>query len=103
MLERTEEINQPREDIYIFTCFPLLLLTMIVNCLAVVVIMRKERTSLNSLIIYDCLANMVTMCLSVVHQSPWFIGWPRWVCLTYSQTCKLYTCFLVEICCFRHF
>ena len=87
--ERTEEINQPREEIYIFTCFPLLLVTMIVNCLAVVVITRKERTSLNSLIIYDCLVNMVTMCLSVVHQSPWFIGWPQWVCLTYGQAFKM--------------
>ena len=38
---------------------------------------------------YDCMVNMVTMFLSVVHQSPWFIGWPEWVCLTYSQTCKM--------------
>ena len=34
----------------------------------------------------DCLVNMVTMFLSVVHQSPWFIGWPRWMCQTYAFT-----------------
>ena len=102
-LDKTVEVNQPRDNVYIFTCLPILFLALIVNSLAVVVIWRKEQTGLNSLIICDCLVNMVTMFLSVVHQSPWFIGWPRWVCLTYRQTCKLYTCFLVEICCFRHF
>ena len=85
-LDKTVEVNQARDNVYIFTCLPILCLALIVNSLAVVVIWRKEQTGLNSLIICDCLVNMVTMFLSVVHQSPWFIGWPRWVCLTYGQT-----------------
>ena len=88
-LEKTVEVNQPRDVAYIFTCLPILSITLIVNSLAVVVIWRKEQTGLNSLIIYDCLVNMVTMFLSLVHQSPWFVGLPQWVCLTYSQTCKV--------------
>ena len=88
-LEKTVEVNQPRDDVYIFTCLPILCLTLIVNSLAVVVIRRKEKTGLNCLIISDCLVNMVTMFLSVVHQSPWFIGWPQWVCLTYGQAFKM--------------
>ena len=89
MLEKTVEVNQPRDNVYIFTCLPILSITLILNSLAVVVIRQKEHCGLNRLIIYDCMVNMVTMFLSVVHQSPWFIGWPEWVCLTYSQTCKM--------------
>ena len=85
-LDKTVEVNQPRDNVYIFTCLPILFLALIVNSLAVVVIWRKEQTGLNSLIICDCLVNMVTMFLSVVHQSPWFIGWPRWMCQTYAFT-----------------
>ena len=88
-LEKTVEVNQPRDVVYIFTCLPILSIALIVNSLAVVVIWRKEQTGLNSLIIYDCLVNMVTMFLSLVHQSPWFVGLPQWVCLTYGQTCKV--------------
>ena len=91
-LEKTVEVNQPRDNVYIFTCLPILCLALIVNSLAVVVIWRKEQTGLNSLIICDCMVNMVTMFLSLVHQSPWFIGWPQWVCLTYGHTCKVYKC-----------
>ena len=91
MRDKAVEVNQPRDNVYIFTCLPILCLTLIVNSVAMVVIRRKEQTGLNCLIISDCLVNMVTMFLSVVHQSPWFIGWPQWVCLTYSQTCKMYT------------
>ena len=89
MPEKTVEVNQPRDNVYFFTCLPILSITLILNSLAVVVIRRKEHSGFNRLIIYDCVVNMVTMFLSVVHQSPWFIGCPLWVCLTYSQTCKL--------------
>ena len=88
-LEKTVEVNQPRDVAYIFTCLPILSIALIVNSLAVIVIWRKEKTGLNSMIIYDCLVNMVTMCLFLVNQSPWFVGLPQWVCLTYGQTCKV--------------
>ena len=89
ILEKTEGVNRPRDDVYFVTCIPILTINLILNSLAVIVIWQKEHTGLNRLIIYDCVVNMFTMFLSVVHQSPWFIGWPPWVCLTYSQACKM--------------
>ena len=89
ILDKTVEVNQPRDNVYIFACLPVLFITLIVNIMAMVVLGRKEQNSLNYLIIRDCLVNMVTMFLSVAHQLPWFIGWPHWVCVTYGQTCKM--------------
>ena len=69
LLDETEEVNQPRSNVYIFTCLPILCVTLLVNSLAVVVIRRKDKSCLNRLIIYDkgC---------SILREDP-YKNWPK--------------------------
>ena len=86
--EASEEVNQPKADVFILTCLPVLFLNLFVNSVAALVIHKKEKTRLNRLILYDCVANMASMLLLVLYNSPWFVGWPPFFCLAFRHTCK---------------
>ena len=57
---RTNIVNQPRDESYLWGSFFVCLVTLVVNIAAVVVIGKKEKTGANHLIILDSFANILT-------------------------------------------
>ena len=49
LADATEEVNQPKAEMYILTCLPVLLVNFLVNSVAVLVIHKKEETRSNRL------------------------------------------------------
>ena len=49
LADATEEVNQPKAEVYILTCLPVLLINILVNSVAVLVIHKKEETRSNRL------------------------------------------------------
>ena len=49
LADATEEVNQPKAEVYILTCLPVLLVNLLVNSVAVLVIHKKEETRSNRL------------------------------------------------------
>ena len=56
----TMVVNQPRDEVYLWSSLLISALTLVVNMAAVAVIGRKEKTGVNHLIVLDCFANVLT-------------------------------------------
>ena len=64
-------VNQSLSESYLWPNACLLAISAVVNIAAAVVIRKQERTRINDLIVWDCLANIFTMAVYVFDQSPW--------------------------------
>ena len=71
-------MNEPRPSAYAWANAPLMAATAVINTWAAVIIRGKERTSLHAAIVCDCFANILTMAIHVLMQSPWYkLGSPQ--------------------------
>ena len=68
-LERisTTVVNQPRDEVYLWSSLLIFAVTLVVNWAAVVVIGRKEKTGVNRLIVLDCFANVLTALVQMLN------------------------------------
>ena len=64
-------VNQSLTQSYLWPNVFVLTISILVNLKAAMVIGKQERTRINQLIIWDCFANIFTMCVYVFDQSPW--------------------------------
>ena len=64
-------VNQSLTQFYLWPNVFVLTISTLVNLKAAMVIGKQERTRINQLIIWDCFANIFTMCVYVFDQSPW--------------------------------
>ena len=69
----TQAVNEPRPMDYTWANMPLLAIAIVTNFWAAVVIRRKEKTCINSAIIFDCGVNILTMLLFTILRSPWLV------------------------------
>ena len=54
------KINQPKDTFYLYANIPISATTLVVNIWAIIIIRRKEKTGIHSLIVYDCIANIIS-------------------------------------------
>ena len=69
----TIQVNEAKARVYLFANILIALLTFAINLWAGFSILRKERTGINSLIVCDCVVNVVSSLHSSFLQSPWSI------------------------------
>ena len=72
-------VNQSLTQFYLWPNVFVLTISTLVNLKAAMVIGKQERTRINQLIIWDCFANIFTMCVYVFDQSPWVLISPLWL------------------------
>ena len=77
----SHNVNSHVENIYFTSNIPIVLLTMVVNYIAVMVIRKKERNGMNDLIVLDCKINVLLIMRNAFLQSPWFVMNSRPPCL----------------------
>ena len=77
----TSPVNAPWPSDYIVENCILLAVTVVANSWAVLAIRKKEKTVINSLLVLDCGANVVSMAyLAFFAQSPWYVQGVRSLC-----------------------
>ena len=59
--ETTVTVNQESEDPWKWTFLVVFIVTVIVNSVSALIIGRQERTGINTMIICDCLVNVINM------------------------------------------
>ena len=59
-LDGAVTINQPKDTFYLYANIPISATTLVVNIWAIIIIRRKEKTGIHSLIVYDCIANIIS-------------------------------------------
>jgi hypothetical protein len=65
-LEDTELVNQPVEEVEVWTKLSLLAVTMAVNIAAAVVLRQEDDNPINRITIWDCMINVMTMLITIV-------------------------------------
>ena len=66
-------VNQPFSLSFLVYTIPALLLTLILNIWCIRVIQKSEETIINSLIIWDCVANILFAAQGTFQQTPWSV------------------------------
>ena len=62
-------VNVAKAQGYLFANISVTMITMLINLLAAITILRKERTSVHLLIVNDCVVNVLSSLLTRVSQS----------------------------------
>ena len=86
--ETTVTVNQESEDPWKWTFLVVFIVTVIVNSVSALIIGRQERTGINTMIICDCLVNVINMGAYAFQLSSWGL-------LGSDQLCTIWLCFRV--------
>ena len=65
------QVNLAKPQVYLFANVSFTLVTFVINIWSGICILRKERTSLHRLIVFDCFVNVVSSFQTSFIQSPW--------------------------------
>ena len=57
----TRTVNQPKDIAYLMANIPIFVAALLVNISTISIIRRKEKTGIHKLIIFDCIANVISM------------------------------------------
>ena len=86
--ETTVTVNQEFEDPWKLTFLVVFIVTVIVNSVSALIIGRQERTGINTMIICDCLVNVINMGAYAFQLSSWGL-------LGSDRLCTIWLCFRV--------
>ena len=86
--ETTVTVNQESEDPWKWTFLVVFIVTVIVNSVSALIIGRQERTGINTMIICDCLVNVINMGAYAFNLSSWRL-------LESDQLCTIWVCIRV--------
>ena len=68
-LHPAQQVNVAKAQGYLFANISVTMITMLINLLAAITILRKERTSVHLLIVNDCVVNVLSSLLTRASQS----------------------------------
>ena len=57
----TRTVNQPKDIAYLMANIPIFVAALLVNISTISIIRRKEKTRIHKLIIFDCIANVISL------------------------------------------
>ena len=86
--QTTATVNQETEDPWTFVL--IFIATVIVNSVAAVIVGKKETTGINTMIICDCLFNVINMGAYSLNMSAWRL-------LGSDQLCAIWLCFRITL------
>ena len=70
--ENTDIMNKNFEYSFMFLTIPWCMMTIFLNACVLIILLKKEKTSVNKLIKLDCFINIMYTSLAMFHQSPYY-------------------------------
>ena len=86
--QTTATVNQATEDKWIFVI--IFIATVIVNSVSVIIVGRKETTGINTMIICDCIFNVINI-------GAYFFNMSSWHVLGSDKLCTIWLCFRISL------
>ena len=74
VIEKTEIVNRNMEFSFMYLTIPMGMVTLLLNMSVLMILWTKEKTTVNQLMMMDCIGNIMFSFMSTFQQSPYFRG-----------------------------